>query len=101
MAPTRANLSPGLAVESIVDQNPHVQLIHVAVERDLLRRVDRAARRLKLSRSALIREALRQHLEPLLLRSREEADRHGYEFSPENTDALRAWDGVAAWPTPS
>jgi metal-responsive CopG/Arc/MetJ family transcriptional regulator len=81
-----------------VEQNPHVETIQVVLEGDLLRRVDRAARRLKLNRSALIREALRQHLKQLQLRSREEADRRGYQRDPEDADALRAWDGVAAWP---
>jgi len=53
---------------------------------------------LKLNRSALIREALRRHLKELQLRSREEADRRGYQRSPEDADALSAWDAVASWP---
>jgi predicted transcriptional regulator len=85
-------------VESIVEQNPHVETIQVVLEGDLLRRVDRAARRLKLNRSALIREALRQHLKQLQLRSREEADRRGYQRDPADADGLGAWDGVASWP---
>jgi predicted transcriptional regulator len=85
-------------VESIVEQNPHVETIQVVLEAELLRRVNRAARRLKLNRSALIREALRQHLKQLQMRSREEADRRGYERKPEDEDALSAWDGAAAWP---
>ena len=81
-----------------MEQNPHVETIQVVIDGSLLRRVDKAAGRLKLNRSALIREALRQHLKRLQLRSREEADRRGYEQSPEDADASRAWDGVAAWP---
>jgi metal-responsive CopG/Arc/MetJ family transcriptional regulator len=81
-----------------VEQNPHVETIQVVLEAELLRRVNRAARRLKLNRSALIREALRQHLNQLQMRSREEADRRGYERKPEDADALSAWDGAAAWP---
>ena len=53
---------------------------------------------MKLNRSALIREALRRHLKELQLRSREEADRRGYQRSPEDADALSAWDAVASWP---
>ena len=81
-----------------MEQNPHVETIQVVLEGDLLRRVDRAARRLKLNRSALIREALRQHLKKLQMLSREEADRRGYQRNPEDGDTLRAWSGVAAWP---
>ena len=51
---------------------------------------------MKLNRSALIREALRRHLKELQLRSREEADRRGYQRSPEDADALSAWDAVAS-----
>lgn len=81
-----------------MEQNPHVETIQVVLEAELLRRVNRAARRLKLNRSALIREALRQHLKQLQMRSREAADRRGYERKPEDADALNAWDGAAAWP---
>jgi metal-responsive CopG/Arc/MetJ family transcriptional regulator len=72
-------------------------MIRVALEADLLRQVDRAARRLKLSRSALVREALRQHVKQLELRRREEADRRGYQRKPEEADALSVWT-AAAWP---
>jgi predicted transcriptional regulator len=85
-------------VESIVDQNPHVETIQVVMEAELLRRVDRVARRLKVNRSALIREALRQHLRHLQIRGREEADRLGYQRNPEEAGVLKAWDGVASWP---
>jgi predicted transcriptional regulator len=88
----------GLTVESIVEQNQHVETIQVVLDGELLRRVDRAARRFKLNRSALIREALRQHLKQLQARSREEADRRGYQRDPEDAGALAAWDGAASWP---
>ena len=81
-----------------MEQNPHMETIQVVLEGDLLRRVDKTARRLKLNRSALIREALREHLRQLQLRSREESDRRGYQRTPEDPDALSAWDGVASWP---
>lgn len=85
-------------MESIVDQNPHVETIQVVMEAELLRRIDRVARRLKVNRSALIRDALRQHLRQLQIRSREEADRHGYQRNPEDAHVMKAWDGVASWP---
>jgi metal-responsive CopG/Arc/MetJ family transcriptional regulator len=81
-----------------VDQNPHVETIQVVMEAELLRRIDRVARRLKVNRSALIRDALRQHLRQLQIRSREEADRHGYRHKPEEADVMKAWDGVTSWP---
>ena len=89
---------PWLTVESSVEHNVHVETIQVVIEGELLRHVDRVARRLKLNRSALIREALRRHLKELHVRSREEADRRGYERRPENGDALNVWAAVASWP---
>jgi metal-responsive CopG/Arc/MetJ family transcriptional regulator len=60
--------------------------------------VDKTAKSLELNRSALIRQALRHHLEHLRTHEREEADRRGYEALPENVAELRAWNKVLAWP---
>lgn len=87
-----------LTVESGVEQTPHVETIQVVLEAALLKAADRAARRLKLNRSAFIREAVRSHLQALQVREREDADREGYERFAESTGDLAAWDRVAAWP---
>ena len=85
-------------MESIVEHNPHMETIQVVMEEELLRRVDKAAHRLSVNRSALVREALRQHLAQLNVREREEADRRGYERAPEKATELAAWNSVLAWP---
>ena len=66
--------------------------------KELLRAANRAARRFKQNRSALIREALRAHLERLSVREREERDRSGYEKLRESAEDLAVWEKVAAWP---
>lgn len=76
----------------------HVETIQVVLGRHLLRAADRAARRLKQNRSALIREALREHLERLSVREREELDRRGYEKIRESAEDLAVWEKVAEWP---
>ena len=81
-----------------MEDNPHVETIQVVLEGELLRATDRAARRLKLNRSAFIRQAVREHLRTLRVREREEADRKGYASTAESTAELAAWDRVAAWP---
>jgi metal-responsive CopG/Arc/MetJ family transcriptional regulator len=81
-----------------VEQNQHVETIQVVLENELLKAADRAARRLKINRSAFIRQAMREHLRALRVREREEADRRGYARSRESTAELAAWDRVAAWP---
>ena len=81
-----------------MDQNRRMETIRVVLEGDLLWRVDKAARRLRLNRSALIRQALREYLKQLELRRLEAADRHGYQRNPEDANALRAWDRMASSP---
>ena len=61
-----------------------METIRVVLEGDLLWQVDTAAHRLRLNRSALIRQALREHLKQLEGRSLEEADRRGYQRHPED-----------------
>ena len=72
--------------------------IQVVIEEDLLRSADRVARRLKVNRSALIRDALRGHLQRLRMADLERREREAYERNPDDPAEFAAWDGVAAWP---
>lgn len=73
-----------------------MQTIQVVLDDALLKGADRAARRTKVNRSALIREALREHLKRLATLERERRDRAGYEHRPANEFGV--WDEVTAWP---
>ena len=73
-----------------------MQTIQVVLGEHLLRAADRAARRIKVNRSALIREALREHLHRLRISELEEKDRQGYERQPDTEFA--GWEKAAAWP---
>jgi metal-responsive CopG/Arc/MetJ family transcriptional regulator len=75
-----------------------VETIQVVLERDLLRKADRAVRKLKTNRSALFREALRAYLKRLELRDKETRDREGYVRYPDSMDEPGVWDKVADWP---
>jgi metal-responsive CopG/Arc/MetJ family transcriptional regulator len=75
-----------------------VETIQIVLDGPLLREADRAARRLKVNRSALVRAALQQHLKRLQTVDRESRDREGYRRHSQNHDDLTAWDGAAAWP---
>jgi len=72
--------------------------VQVVLEQELLRAADRAARRFKVNRSALIREALREHLKRIRIREKEQRDRAGYQRYPENAGEFELWEKVAAWP---
>jgi metal-responsive CopG/Arc/MetJ family transcriptional regulator len=72
--------------------------IQVVLEESLLQAADRAVRRLKVNRSALIRDALRDHLRRLSLLEKERRDREGYAHHPIANDEFGVWDKVTAWP---
>jgi metal-responsive CopG/Arc/MetJ family transcriptional regulator len=72
--------------------------IQVVIEEDLLRSANRVARRLKVNRSALIRDALREHLRRLRLGDLERIEREAYERTPDDPAEFAVWDRVAAWP---
>ncbi len=75
-----------------------METIQVVLDEALLRATDGAARRARVNRSALVREALREHLKRLRVREREARDRRGYLQHPEASDEIAAWERVAARP---
>jgi len=75
-----------------------METIQIVLEKELLQAADRAARRMKRNRSALVREALREHLQRLEVRAREERDRAGYAKRPRAHEESLRWEAEAAWP---
>lgn len=76
----------------------HMTTIQVVLEDALLEATDRAVRRMKVNRSALIRAALREHLRRLSIVEKERRDREGYARHPMARDEFGVWDKVTAWP---
>lgn len=77
-----------------------METIQVVLEPELLRAANGAAKRVRLNRSALIREALREHLKRLHRLEIEARDRRGYQKGPETKGETAAWEKVAQWPGP-
>ena len=75
-----------------------METIQVVLDQKLLQATDRAARRTKRNRSALVRDALREHLQKLEIESQEERDRVGYLNRPPVKDESFIWEQEAAWP---
>ena len=70
----------------------------IVLDKKLLHAADQAAKRTKQNRSALVRDALREHLRRLELRASEERDRQGYsQHSPADSET-QAWESEATWP---
>ncbi len=75
-----------------------MQIIQIVLDRKLLQATDQAARRTKKNRSALVRDALREHLRRLEVRAQEERDRLGYANRGQNHENGVAWEAEATWP---
>ncbi len=75
-----------------------METIQVVLDSELLRAANGAAKLARVNRSALIREALREHLKRLRTREAEARDRRGYRGRPEAAGDVAAWERVASWP---
>jgi len=75
-----------------------METVQIVLDKELLQAADKAARRTKQNRSALVREALREHLRRLEARAAEERDRAGYAKLAQTPDGWQGWEAEASWP---
>ncbi|MBV8827628.1 MAG: ribbon-helix-helix protein, CopG family [Acidobacteriaceae bacterium] len=75
-----------------------MEIIQVVLDQKLLKAADIAAKKRKVNRSALIRQALEEHLKRLHVRDLEERDRRGYHAKPQRKEEYLPWEDAAAWP---
>jgi metal-responsive CopG/Arc/MetJ family transcriptional regulator len=75
-----------------------METVQIVLDKELLQAADRVARRTKRNRSALVRDALREHLRRLEVLSSEMRDREGYSKHPQARQEAHLWEAEAAWP---
>jgi metal-responsive CopG/Arc/MetJ family transcriptional regulator len=75
-----------------------MEIIQIVLDKELLGATDEVAKRTKQNRSALVRDALREHLRRLELRASEERDRQGYARASQADAEARSWEAEATWP---
>ena len=75
-----------------------MKTIQIVLDKKLLLAADQAARRTRRNRSALMRDALREHLQSLELKDREARDRAGYARQLPVRHEFLPWERDAAWP---
>lgn len=75
-----------------------METIQIVLDKVLLQAADQAAKRLQKNRSALVRDALSEHLKKLELRAKEELDRQGYLKMPQIGEESQIWEKGSAWP---
>jgi metal-responsive CopG/Arc/MetJ family transcriptional regulator len=76
----------------------NMRIVQIVLDSRLLNAADQAAKRCKQNRSALVRDALREHLRRLEMRAQEERDRQGYLRHPHTGTDAHDWELEAAWP---
>ena len=74
------------------------QTIQIVLDKELLQAADKAAKLANLNRSALIRDALREHLKRLSTLELERQDQEGYLRNPAKKEEAAFWEGQIAWP---
>ena len=72
--------------------------IQLLIDEELIRRLDREAKRLRANRSKLIRLAVERFLQEQQRQVLEEADRQGYLRRPQRPKDLEAWEAIQTWP---
>jgi metal-responsive CopG/Arc/MetJ family transcriptional regulator len=75
-----------------------METVQIVLDKELLQATDQAARRTKRNRSALVRDALREHLRRLEIHASEKRDREGYSRHPQAHDESNLWEAEAVWP---
>jgi metal-responsive CopG/Arc/MetJ family transcriptional regulator len=75
-----------------------MRTVQMTLDEQLVDRVDRAARKLKKSRSAFARDALRDALSRLSTLEKEGQHRQGYKTSPVAAGEFDDWTREQVWP---
>jgi len=75
-----------------------METIQIVLDTQLLKSADLAAKRQKVNRSALIRQALQEHLKRLRIKEMEEQERRAYRSQPQTKEEWEPWGKERAWP---
>ena len=75
-----------------------VKTVQMTLDEDLVEAVDEAAKRLRTSRSAFTRDALRGALARLREAQLERKHRRGYERRPVKPGEFDSWESEQVWP---
>lgn len=75
-----------------------MKTVQMTLDEELIAQVDRAARRLKTTRSGFTRQALREALKRIATLQREAQHRRGYAAHPAGPREFDAWAAEQVWP---
>lgn len=75
-----------------------MRTVQMTLDAELVAAVDRAARRLRITRSAFARRALEAELNRLRIEALERRDREGYRRKPVRRGEFDVWHAEQVWP---
>jgi len=75
-----------------------MRTVQMTLDEELLASVDKAAKKLKTTRSAFTRKALREALDRLTISQLEQKHRRGYERKPVRKGEFDTWEKEQVWP---
>lgn len=75
-----------------------MRTVQMTLDAELVAAVDRAARRLRVTRSAFARRALEAELNRLRIEALERRDREGYRRKPVRRGEFDVWHAEQVWP---
>jgi metal-responsive CopG/Arc/MetJ family transcriptional regulator len=75
-----------------------MRIVQMTLDDELVAEVDRTVRRLRTTRSAFTRAALRDALERVATRELERRHRQGYKAKPGRRGEFEAWEKEQVWP---
>lgn len=75
-----------------------MRTVQMTLDADLVAAVDRAAHRLRVTRSAFARRALEAELNRLRIEALERRDREGYRRKPVRRGEFDVWHAEQVWP---
>jgi hypothetical protein len=72
--------------------------VWITLDVDLMTQVRRAARRLKITPPAFVRQALQNAMKQVAVLELEAQHRRGYTAHPAGSDEFSKWEAEQAWP---
>jgi Arc/MetJ family transcription regulator len=70
----------------------------ITLDEDLMTEVRRAARRMKLTPTVFVRQALQNAIKEVAVSELEAQHRRGYAAHPEGNDEFSKWEAEQVWP---
>jgi len=74
-----------------------MKTVQMTLDDDLVTAVDKVAKKLKTTRSAFTRKALREAIKQVNIHALEEKHKKGYERYPESKTEFSVWESEQEW----